>query len=117
MAYVYLASAFLLNALGNIFLKLGAGKGMVFTGNPAFFLANNWLFVAGLLFFGLNAVFYFLALRSLPISTAYPIMVVMSFILINSYALTVLGEHLAPLQVAGYALLVLGLLLIIMPSA
>lgn len=114
MPYAYLACAFLLNALANILLKLGSRTGLVLVHkDPISLLTNNWLLVLGCTVFAANVLFYFLALRALPISVAYPVMVVMSFIIINAYALLVLGESLSVLQAIGYAAIVLGLLLVL----
>lgn len=117
MPTLLLAAAFSLNALGNIFLKIGAMRGITLTASPAALIGSNWQFILGMVFFGLNAICYFLALRSFPISIAYPIMVVMSFVIINAYALTALGEQLNALQIGGYALVVIGLALIVAPLA
>ena len=114
MAYFYLACAFALNAVANIFLKVGAGQGFNLSSySPLALIISNWQFLLGLFLFAVNVVFYFLALRTLPISVAYPTMVVMSFLIINAYALFVLGEHVVPLQILGYVLIVAGLFLVV----
>lgn len=104
MAYLWLTLAFGLNAFANILLKLGANKGLVL---------GNWQLLGGLFFFAINVVFYFLALRALPLSVAYPIMVAMSFLLINGYAFLTLGEPVTPLQIVGYVLIIGGLVLVV----
>lgn len=114
MAYVFLALAFTLNALANILLKVGALRGLSLSGSPLELVSANSQLIAGLVLFASNVLFYFLALRTLPISLAYPVMVVMSFILINAYALLVLDETLAPLQLAGYVLMIAGLMLVVL---
>ena|SRR3990167_4456877 len=114
MAYVLLASAFVLNAAANILLKIGSREGLDLSSySPIALIFGNWQFVLGLALFAANVVFYFLALRALPLSVAYPIMVVMSFIIINAYAYAALGEAITLLQVVGYALVVIGLILIV----
>jgi multidrug transporter EmrE-like cation transporter len=114
MAYLYLFCAFALNAAANIFIKLGSRQGFnLSTFSPLPLLASNWQFALGLLLFAINVIFYFLALRSISISVAYPIMVVMSFIIINAFALFILGERVLPIQIAGYALIVCGLFLVV----
>lgn len=104
MAYLWLTLAFGLNALANVLLKLGATKGLAL---------GNWQLLTGLFFFAINVVFYFLALRALPLSVAYPIMVAMSFLLINGYAFMTLGEPVTPLQMVGYVLIIGGLVLVV----
>jgi len=114
MSYVYLILAFSLNALANIMLKLGAKSGFDFsTLNPLKVLINNSYFIVGCFFFAINSVFYFLALKNLPLSVGYPIMVIMSFVLINLYALFILKETFTPYQVLGYGFLIIGLWLIV----
>jgi multidrug transporter EmrE-like cation transporter len=113
MAYLFLTLAFTLNAVANVLLKIGATRGLSLSGPFFSLIAANWQLIVGLTLFGLNVVFYMLALRTLPISVAYPVMVLMGFILINGYALTMLNESLVPLQLLGYALMVVGLLLVV----
>lgn len=113
MGFFYIAIAFSLNAFANVLLKVGAQKGLVTGVAPTALVAANWQVLLGLVLFAGNVVFYFLALRTLPISVAYPVMVVASFILINVYALTALGERLNTTQLLGYGLVVFGLILIV----
>ena len=114
MAYLLLVCAFVLNAVANIFLKIGSVKGINTASlSPVALITHNWQLIVGLFLFAGNVIFYFLALRTLPISVAYPVMVVMSFIIINLYALTVLHESLTLLQILGYGAVVIGIILIV----
>lgn len=113
MAYFFLFGAFVLNSLANLLLKLGAQKGFVLTSfRPLFLLTNNWQFILGCLFFIANVPLYFLSLKYLPLSVAYPIMVIMSFILVNILAVVFLHEVVNLVQFCGYVLLIGGLLLV-----
>lgn len=114
MPYLFLSLAFTLNAVANILLKIGASRGLSLVGSPLSLVSQNWQLLLGLALFAANVIFYILALRSLPISVAYPVMVLMGFILINGYALTMLQESLAPLQLLGYGLMIIGLLLVVL---
>lgn len=115
MPYVFLAIAFTLNATANIMLKLGALKGFLHQGlSIGQIIAQNALIVCGLFFFALNAVFYFMALRDVSVSVAYPTMVVMSLLIINLYAVLMLKEQVSPIQLVGYALIIGGVILIFM---
>lgn len=118
MAYVYLVCAFTLNAIANILLKLGAERGLTtsFSDGVATLLLANWQFVLGLVIFAANIIFYFLALRALPLSIAYPAMVAMSFLIINGYAFIALGEHVTSLQLVGYVAIIGGLVLVVAHS-
>ncbi len=101
MSYLFLAIAFTLNATANILLKMGALKGIF-----------NALSITGLFLFALNAVFYFMALRTVPVSVAYPVMVVASLLIINLYAIFGLKEQVTVPQLVGYALIIAGIVLV-----
>ena len=109
MNLIFLALAFTFNAAANVLLKIGAQHGFQTHGNLLEMLRGNSASIAGLLLFALNVVFYFLALRSVPLSVAYPIMTIMSFIIINSVAYFYLNENINSGQLAGYGFLVVGL--------
>lgn len=113
MAYLYLALAFTLNSVANILLKLGALRGLSFSGGPLAIIEANWQLLLGLSIFALNVSFYFLALRALPLSVAYPVMVVMGFLIVNSYALFTLHEPIMTGQYIGYVLIIIGLTLVV----
>jgi len=113
MAYLYLALAFTLNAVANILLKLGSQRGITLHGSLISIALGNWEALVGCGLFAINILFYFLALRALPLSIAYPIMVAMSFIIINSYAFFELKEGLATGQLIGYVLIIVGLILVV----
>lgn len=102
MAYLYLILAFTLNAAGNVLLKEGSLKPIDF---------SNWQLFGGLLLFGANALFYVLALKTLPLSVAYPTMVAMSFLIVLTYAYFRLEEGMNVINLLGYALIIFGVLL------
>lgn len=104
MAYIYLVLAFTLNATANILLKSGSEVGLKFT---------NYYLVGGIALFAINIIFYFLALKNLALSTAYPIMIVMSFLIINAYAYFGFSEKINIFQILGYILIILGLITVI----
>ena len=112
MAYLYLTLAFTLNSIANILLKLGATRGLLLSGDILALVKGNWQFLLGLTIFATNVIFYFLALRALPLSIAYPVMVAMSFLIVNSYALIALRESVTVGQYIGYMLIVIGLTLV-----
>ena len=55
------------------------------------------MILTGLFCFSINVIFYFLALRSIPLSVAYPLMTIFSFLLINGYAIFGLKENMIKL--------------------
>lgn len=115
MAYLYLTLAFTLNSIANILLKIGAGRGLSFSLSDGVLglIEANWQFLLGLCIFAMNVIFYFLALRALPLSVAYPVMVVMGFLIVNSYALLALHEPITTGQYIGYFFIVIGLTLVV----
>lgn len=128
MPYVLaLFVALVLNAFANLLMKVGmksveASGGLFKDGALTAIktvLANAPLLV-GLTCFALNAVFYMYALqsKSLKISIAYPIMVGGGFALIALVARfhPSLAERLTWGQFAGVALVLVGIILIAVPS-
>ncbi len=114
MAILFLILAFIMNGSASILLKLHAERGFstknilsisIITQNIYFFLA--------LFLFACNLIFYTLALTKLPLSTAYPIMVVMSFLIVNSFSFFYFKEHITLPQVIGYICIVVGITLVI----
>jgi multidrug transporter EmrE-like cation transporter len=112
MSFIYLITAFSFNAIANILLKVQARAGLKFEGFNLVTLKNNWLFLLGLFLFATNVIFYFLALRNIPISVAYPVMMVMSFLIINGYAYFFLSEKITPGQIVGYLFVIIGIIMI-----
>ncbi len=112
MAILYLILAFTLNSLANVLLKLRAVEGVAFTGSLVEIVTKNLPLLFALGVFVVNVIFYFLALRSLPLSFAYPIMTIMSFLLINGYAIAFLHEPVSEMQILGYLLVLAGVVLI-----
>lgn len=66
----------------------------------------------GAALFGINFLFYTRALQTLNISTAYPVVVGMSTIMIIALSYFFLNERLAVVQVCGIGLVIAGLALI-----
>lgn len=125
MKYILaLLVALVLNACANLLMKIGmkpvADAGGLFRDGPAAAvktILTSGPLIIGLACFVLNAVFYMYALQSkaLKISVAYPIMVGGGFALIAVAARfhPALAERLTWEQVAGVALIFLGILLVV----
>lgn len=115
---VALAAALVLNATANLLMKASAmnpgGSGTAAGGiiEPLKAIATNWLFIVGLICFGLNLVAYQYALQKLQISIAYPIMVTCGYAIIVFVASKRMGEQLLPVQWAGVAMILLGVVLV-----
>ena len=99
MFYIYLIIAFVLNASGNIFLKLGSQQGFSI---PSF--SQSAMF---------TVTYIFLALKNIPLSTAYPVMVGMSFLIVNTTAFFLFKESVNMLQIVGYVCMVVGIILVV----
>lgn len=115
MPYVLLLAAVAVNALANLLLKMASAKGvsMSLEGGLVASVARNGLFIVALAVFAANVLLYFAALRSLPLSVAYPIMVAGTFVLVNGAGAFMLRETVAPAQLFGYLLIVAGVALVL----
>ncbi len=116
---IALAGALLLNATANLMMKFGierfkaAGVSLSEGVWPMFqSLVTNWVLMLGLAFFAINVVLYTYALKGLPISTAYPIMVTVGFAIIVVVAGIYLHERPSRLQWAGVTLILVGVWLV-----
>jgi multidrug transporter EmrE-like cation transporter len=109
MSYIFLLLAFLLNSAANILLKSGSSNGLKLDSfSPFYLIQNNSYLIFGFICFALNALFYFLALKNIPLSLGYPIMVTMSLIIIGLYSFLILGENFSYMQAIGYAIIITG---------
>jgi small multidrug resistance pump len=115
MFYTYLVIAFVLNACANVLLKTGASLPVTVMNPlkaPLLWLEEHRFFFVGAFFFVVNIFFYYAALKQIPLTVAYPVMLVGSILLVNAYAILVFKEQLTMPQVLGYAFLILGIGLI-----
>jgi small multidrug resistance pump len=76
-------------------------------------VVGNAFFIAALLAFALNFVAYAVALKRLPLSVAYPIMVVASFVLVNGFSHYYFGEEIVGMQVIGYVFILIGIIAVV----
>lgn len=116
---VALAMALILNATANLLMKFGVkrlnpaaldlekGAGSILS-----FATHNWVLILGLFCFATNVLFYTYALKKIPISLAYPIMVGGGFAIIAVVAWRYLNETLSAGQWTGVVLILLGILLV-----
>ena len=116
---IALAAALLLNATANLMMKFGierfkaTGVGLSEGVWPTLLsLVTNWVLVLGLACFAINVILYTYALKGLPISVAYPIMVTVGFAIIVVVAGIYLHEHPSRLQWAGVTLILIGVWLV-----
>lgn len=119
MPYVLLLAAVAVNALANVLLKTASAKGVSWSLESGVFAlaARNGLLLVALAVFAVNVLLYFAALRALPLSVAYPIMVAGTFVLVNGASALMLRESVAPMQLVGYLLIVAGVALVLAKKA
>jgi multidrug transporter EmrE-like cation transporter len=104
--------AIVLNALANIFMKVGMNK----VGGLSVGPMTNWLmrmvtnpFVfLGLSFFALALVAYNYVLSQLNLSIAYPIMTSVGYCIVILASWLFLNEKIVPVQVLGFTLIIAG---------
>ncbi|MBD3160643.1 MAG: EamA family transporter [Candidatus Eisenbacteria bacterium] len=118
-AYLFLTAALTLNALANVLIKYAMvrhPRPFVPVQDTALAALSPYLsypFVLGILCFALNLGCYSLALRSLRISLAYPLMVSLGYIVILVFGWFLFGERLTAVQYAGIGLILIGLWLVV----
>jgi len=114
-AYLFLAGALTLNALANVLIKYSMGE----RARPLFAVQGTalasiapyltWSFLAGIVCFALNLVCYSLALRTLKLSVAYPLMVSLGYLAILAFQwMFQMGERLTMHQYLGVGLILVG---------
>lgn len=114
LGYGLIVFAAAVNAAANILLKLAVDRGIslsIANGIGAF-LVHHWYLILGLVLFVLNVAIYLIALRVLPLSVAYPTMLAVSFMVIGTVSVFLLGEHMTLVKVVGYACIILGIVLV-----
>ncbi len=109
MNYGYLIASLLLNAVANILLKVATLGDRAATLRA---LITNPYAIAGVLIFASNIYLYIQAMKNLPVSLVYPVQTAAGFLIINSFGILVLKEPFSAWSVAGYALIVVGLALV-----
>lgn len=113
IGWIALCVALVLNAAANILLKTGASA---VRGEPSFQLVQQAVFnpylLGGVVLFALNILCYVFALSRLPLSLAYPAMVIGGLLIVTTVAVLLFGESLTTIQAGGLALVVLGVILL-----
>lgn len=91
-------------------VRLGAFKLSTYDLIPQLLaLARQPLFLAGVLFYGLSAIIWFSVISSEPLSTAYPILVSITFILVTAGAMLFFAERISGGKIIGIALMLAGI--------
>lgn len=119
---VALVVALVLNATANLMIRFGmqaidlelaeAGAPPAVLPGLVRLVLRHWVVLAGLACFAANVFFYAYALRKMPISVAYPVMVTGGFVIIVTVAGMILKERLTTLQWAGVLAIMVGVTLV-----
>src|SRR5258708_7869212 len=113
MPYLLLVTAFVVNGLATIFLKLNATRGVGFGGGISLeSITGNIYLILALALFAANVLFYYLALRTVSLALAYPIMVTGTFLVVGFASLIIFQEHITGMQIFGYILVLIGITLV-----
>ncbi|MBS0254786.1 MAG: small multi-drug resistant family protein [Proteobacteria bacterium] len=109
--FLIILASVAMSACAQLLLKLGvaAAKAAGWQGGPSV-LFNPMVF-AGFALYGLGAVLWLYVLARLPLSAAYPF-VGIGFIFTMLLGVTVLGESLGALRIAGTLAIALGCVLV-----
>lgn len=107
-SFLYLAFAIILGVVGQFFYKTGALKqksenlfSIVF--NPYFILASS--------FYALSSIFWFLSLRKLELSFAYPFLAI-GYVLVFLIGITFFKESIKISKIIGIILIAIGLIIL-----
>ena len=108
MAWFFVILAATLNTGANVLLK-SIGEDPLGPPAAAYF---SPLFIAACGLFGLNLLAYTQALKTMPLSVAYPMLVGISAFGIAAASMLSFGDTFTPQRVVGYVLLVVAIYLI-----
>jgi len=92
--------------VGGFVLKEDGIPGLLFR------LARSWSFVLGVLAYALAAVVWFKVLSLAEVSSSYPLLVGLTFVLVTTGAVLLFHEELRMLKVAGIVVILVGIVLI-----
>lgn len=114
MKYVWLIASILLGASGQVLMKWGVETGKnagSALSSPGMNAAAMWPIAFGLASYALSSIFWLLALKRFPLSTAYP-MVSMSYILVMALGYFLFNETISMQKWFGAAFICVGVLFI-----
>ena len=117
--FVFLTAALLLNACANVLIKYSMSRAvapLVPVHGTALAAAApflSWSYLLALVCFGANLVCYSLALRSLKLSLAYPLMVSLGYLVILAFGWFLFAERLTIVQYVGIGLVLAGFWLVV----
>jgi len=115
---IYIAISAVLTVLANLCLRYGLLKSGGLVAQRGDWLAG-WAstvgqpaFIAGILFYGLAAIVWFYALSVTEVSTGYPLLVGLTFVLVTLGAVGLFKESLNPLKITGILIILVGIMIV-----
>lgn len=72
-------------------------------------MARNPMFLTGVVFYGLSAVIWFSIISTEQLSTAYPLLVSITFLLVTAGSVVFYHESISPFKGMGVALILAGI--------
>jgi multidrug transporter EmrE-like cation transporter len=117
--YVLIPIASIVNAVGQAFLKLGAEE-MKFDFSLGIMgvIKSTWKLIVGLFFFGLTFILTTVISKKIPITTSYPIMTGLTFVLLSLIMVLYLKkEDMSLLKGLGMFVVISGIILMSMAQA
>ena len=111
MGLLMLIGGILTNALASVLLKLSAGHRAGADGGLIAVLLD-WRLIGAVGSYFLSFLLYSVSLRNLPLSVAQPVLTASAIVLIGICSVVFFSEAFSPLKIAGYGLLIVGVVLI-----
>jgi multidrug transporter EmrE-like cation transporter len=112
---IALAVALTANAAANLLIRAGMRGRALDLAEPGAVLRGivlNPLVLGGLALFALNVVSYAYVLSRVPLSIAYPIMTSAGFLIVVTASSLLFHETLAPVQIAGAVVILVGVAMV-----
>lgn len=117
LVWFLLGMTVVLTGCAQVCLKLGM-QSLVLHADPSrgsvgllLSAATEWRLLGGLALYGVATISWLYVLSRLPLSLAYPF-VGLSFVTVAVLSVVILGERIVPLQMAGTALIAVGVVLV-----
>ena len=107
--WILILIASLFSTIGNLCLKMSSLKGV--SDNIILSYMNVW-FLLGVIFFGMNLLFFFQSLKSIPVSIAYPVLAGSSFMFLAFFGNLFFNEVLSFFKIFGILLIITGIILV-----
>lgn len=107
----------LLTVFANLMMRYGLlhAGGMILEGGLGALIARlvrQPTFVLGVILYGVAALVWFRVLSIAEVSTSYPILVSLTFVMVTIGAVLVFKETITTLKIAGIAIILAGILLV-----